>query len=94
MEILVLEHDIGDDAKYGQRYSFLYHLELYEGERTAITLKAQPVGRYLTTIFKEGDTPWEGDHTYQGPVGANAVFLKAEMTIPSYRHKDITEYKK
>ena len=57
MEILVLEHDIGDDAKYGQRYRFLYHLELYEGERTAITFEAQPVGRYLTTIFEEGDTP-------------------------------------
>lgn len=49
--------------KYGQRNDFLNHFQLHDVEGAAVVLKAQPVGRHLKAIFKEGDRPAKGDHS-------------------------------
>ena len=57
MKILSLEHNVGDDGEDCQRYAFLNNLELYEVEGSAVLHEAEPVGRHLTAVFKEGNTP-------------------------------------
>lgn len=75
VQALSLEEDVGDDGKDDERYALLYHLELNQGEGTAVVYEPDAVGRYLAAIFEEGDSPTEHDDTYQGPVAAHASLL-------------------
>jgi len=63
-----LEHDVGDDAKHGQRDALLNNLQLDEVERSAIFYKTETIGWNLTTVFKKGYHPREGDDSDEGPV--------------------------
>lgn len=69
---LSLEHNVGNDGKYGQGYALLYNLQLYQREWSPVADKAQSVGRYLTTILEEGNAPRESNHPYEWPVGTDS----------------------
>ena len=75
MQMCALKQDVGDDAEDGQRDTLLDDLQLNEVEGSAVFYKAQTVGRHLTAIFKEGNTPREGDNAYEWPVAAGARLL-------------------
>ena len=89
VQALSLEEDVGDDGEYDERHAFLYHLELDQGEGTAVVDESDAVGWHLATVFEEGDSPTEGDDAYQWPVAAYASLLQFEMAIPSQGHKDV-----
>ena len=72
MEVLVLEHDVGDDGKDGQGDAFLNDFQLNEVERSAVALEAHSVGWNLAAVFKEGDAPRESNHPYEWPVGTDS----------------------
>ena len=57
MQMGALKHDVGNDTEHSQRDTFLNDLQLNEVKRTAILNKTKTVGRHLTTILKESDTP-------------------------------------
>jgi len=57
VEVLVLEHDVGDDSEDSQRDTLLYDLELYEVEGATVAFEAQSVGRHLAAILEESDAP-------------------------------------
>ena len=75
MQVGTLEHDIGNDAEYGQRDALLDDLQLYEVEGTAVFDETQTVGGNLTAVFEEGDAPGEHDDTEKRPVAAGARLL-------------------
>ena len=68
MQVCTLEHDVGNDAEYGQRDTFLYDLQLNKVKGTAIFYKAETISGYLTAVFEEGNHPREGDNSDEGPV--------------------------
>ncbi len=71
MEMLSLEHDIGDDGKHGQRDTLLNDLKLYQREGSAIADKPHTVGWYLTAVLEEGDAPRECNDSEQRPMVAD-----------------------
>ena len=75
MQVCALKHDVGDDAEHRQRDALLNDFQLDEVERSAILYKPETVGWNLTTIFKKGNHPREGDDTDEGPVVGNTVLL-------------------
>jgi len=68
VEILMLEHDVGDHSKYREGNTFLNNFKLHQIERSTIPLKSHAVGRYLAAVFKKGNAPRESNHTKQRPV--------------------------
>ncbi len=54
---LHVKSDYGKRHKNHQRDHLLYHFQLHQRERSAITLKTHPVGGHLQTVFKEGNSP-------------------------------------
>ena len=75
MQVCTLEHDVGNDAEYGQRDTFLYDLQLNKVKGTAIFYKAETISGYLTAVFEEGNHPRKGNDSDEGPVVGNAVLL-------------------
>lgn len=57
MKMGSLKHDVGNDAKYGQRDTFLNNFELDEIKGTSILNEAKAVGWYLAAVFKKGNAP-------------------------------------
>ena len=57
LQLLVLKHHVGNNHEHGKAYAFLYHFQLYELERAAVSHEAYSVGRHLTAIFEEGNAP-------------------------------------
>ena len=57
VQVGALEQDVSDDAEHRQGDTLLNDLELYEVKGTAVFDKAYAVGRHLTAVLKEGDTP-------------------------------------
>ena len=57
MQVCTLEHDVGNDAEYGQRDTFLYDLQLNKVKGTAIFYKAETISGYLAAVFEEGNHP-------------------------------------
>ena len=68
MDGLVLEQDIRHDGKHTEADALLYHLQLHQIEGATVALKAQAVGRHLTTVFQKGDAPGKENHEEEGPV--------------------------
>ena len=68
MQVGTLEHDVGNDAEYGQRDALLNDLQLNEVEGTSILYEAETISGYLTAVFEEGNHPREGDNSDEGPV--------------------------
>lgn len=91
MKALVLEHQVGDDGEDRQRDTFLNNFQLNQIERSAVTGKADAVGRNLTAVFEESDAPRESDNTNQGPVAGRASLLQFQMPIPGKCHEDIAQ---
>lgn len=77
LQMLALEKQVGDDGKDDKRHHLLDHFELDERERASCALEADAVGGHLAAVFKESNTPREGDHAYQGPVLAHPSLLKS-----------------
>ena len=88
---VVLEHDVGDDGKDGQRDALLYNFQLHEVEGASVLDEAQTVGRHLTAILKEGDAPGKQNNPQQGPRIRNARLLKLQVTIPGQRHENVAQ---
>jgi hypothetical protein len=59
------ENQYCDDGKNAQTDYFLNYLQLYQRERSAITLVTNPVGGHLEAVLKKSDTPTEQDYAYQ-----------------------------
>ena len=72
VQVGALEHDVGNDAEYGQRDTFLDDLQLYEVEGATILDEADTVGGNLTAVLQEGDAPREYDDAKEWPVAAGA----------------------
>ena len=89
MQVLALEHDVGNDRKDGQRNALLHHLQLYQREGAAVAYEAQPVGGHLAAVLEEGNAPGEDDDAKQGPVVADARLRQFKMPIPRKRHEHI-----
>lgn len=89
VQLLPLEENIGNDTEDDQRDYLLDHLELHQGERTAIVDKANTIGRYLTTIFKKSNSPREGDDANKGPMIADTCLLQLEVSVPCQCHEDV-----
>ena len=71
VQILTLEHDVGNHGKNTKTDALLDDLQLHEIERATITIETDAVGGHLTAIFKQSDTPRKGDNANQGPVSTN-----------------------
>ncbi len=89
---LALEEYHHKDSKDRKGYNFLNDLELHQGERTSVYVRADAVRRDLQAIFKKCDAPGEEYHGYQRPGVRNVHLLKLEMTVPGYRHTDVGTY--
>lgn len=89
MQVVALEHDVGNDGEDRQRDAFLNDFQLDERKGTSIADESHAVGRHLTTILQKGNAPRKHDDTQQGPVVADARLLKTKMPIPSKRHEDV-----
>jgi hypothetical protein len=57
MQVRALEHDVGNDAEYCQRYALLNDLQLDEIERSVVLDEAETISRNLTAVFKKGYHP-------------------------------------
>jgi len=57
MQVCTLEHDVGNDAEYGQRDALLNDLQLNEVEGTSILYETETISGYLTAVFEEGYHP-------------------------------------
>lgn len=57
VQILTLEHDVGNHGKNTETDALLDDLQLHEIERATVTIETDAVGGHLTTIFKQSDTP-------------------------------------
>lgn len=89
LQCLSLKLDIGNEAKDNQRNNFLNNLQLHERKGAAIAFEANSIGRHLTAIFEESDSPREGNHANERPVAACTCLLQFEVTIPGKRHEDV-----
>ena len=58
-----------------------------ELEWAAFLLESDPVGRYLKTIFKEGQAPAKKDDHEQRRMPGTALSEETKMAIPRHRHK-------
>ena len=88
---VVLEHDVGDDGKDGQRDTFLYHLQLHQVEGTSVLDEAQTVGGHLAAVFEESNAPGEQNNPQQGPVIGDTRLLKFQVAIPGQRHEYVAQ---
>ena len=70
-----LEHDVGNDAEYGQRDALLDDLQLDKVEGSAVLDKADTVSGNLTAVLQKGDAPREYDDAEEWPVAAGARLL-------------------
>lgn len=75
VQALSLEEDVGDDGEDDEWHALLYHLELDQGEWSAIVDEADSVGWYLAAIFEEGYRPTEYDDSEEWPVAAHTCLL-------------------
>ena len=57
VQTLALKQAVGNDGKDNQRDAFLYHFQLHQCKRSSVSIKANPIGRHLTAIFKKGYAP-------------------------------------
>lgn len=89
MKLLSLKEDVGNDAENNEGDDFLYDFKLHQCEWAAVAHETYPVGRHLTTVFKEGDSPREQDDAQQRPVGGDAGLVELQVPVPSQRHKDV-----
>ena len=87
---LALEEDGGEDGEDDEGDDFLDDLELHEGERTAVAVKADAVGRNLAHVFKEGDAPAKGYHADEGKgIEPAEGLFHFQVAVPGKGHKDV-----
>lgn len=91
MQTLSLEKNIGDEGEDDERYAFLYHFELYQGEGTTIVDETYAVGWHLATVLKESYRPTKNNDSYQRPIAANASLLEFQVTIPCQCHENVAK---
>lgn len=91
---LSLKKHVGNNGKHYKGDAFLDDFQLNKRERTAITLEPNPVGRHLTTVFKECYSPGEHNDPYQRPVTRHTSLLKTQVPVPCKCHKDVAEAQK
>ena len=68
MQMGALEHDVSNDAEYGQRDALLNDLQLDKVEGTTILYETETISGYLAAVFEEGYHPRKGDDSDEGPV--------------------------
>lgn len=81
-------------SEHGEDYQsnyFLQDFELNQGERPAVALESNPVGRDLESIFKQGDSPRKQDNREQRPVGTDFHFLQLQMPVPRKSHENVRD---
>ena len=89
MEGFALEKQGYDNGEHDERNHFLYHFELYERKRTAVVHYAESVGRHLTNVLEQGNSPREENDEHQGPMFADTRFLKFQVAVPGKGHEDV-----
>lgn len=81
-------------SKYSEDYQsnhFLQDLELDQGERPAVALETNPVGRDLESIFEQGDSPRKQNDREQRPVGTDLHFLQLQVPVPCKSHENVRD---
>ena len=89
LERLALENEQDDDGEDRERDHFLDDFELHQGERAAVAVEADAVGRYGEAVFKESDAPRKKDHADQRPAGGNLHLLELQVPVPGECHEDV-----
>ena len=90
LQRLASEADDGKDGKDSYGDYFLDNFQLHERKSTAIAHEAYTVGRYLTGILKECQTPAdENDDVERGVVRDELHLLQLQVSVPSECHEDI-----
>jgi hypothetical protein len=92
VEVCALKHNVRNDTEHRNGNALLNHFKLNDVEGTSVAVEAETVGGHLTTVFKEGDSPREGYHSDEWPVGRRSRLLQFQMTIPCQRHEDVAQY--
>jgi len=72
MEVLPLEQYVGYNGKHTKADTFLNDFQLNERKWASVFLKADTVGRNLTTILEKGYPPRKSDDAYQRPLCRHA----------------------
>lgn len=81
-------------SEHGEDYQsdyFLQDLELNQGERPAVALESNPVGRDLESIFKQGNSPRKQDNRKQRPMGTDFHFLQLQVPVPCKSHENVRD---
>ena len=89
MESFTFEEERYDNCEHDERNYFLYYLELNERERTSVVHNTETIGGHLTNVLEEGNSPREENDEHQGPMFADASFLKFQVAVPGKGHEDI-----
>lgn len=91
---LCLEQEDGKQCKYEKRDHFLDDLELPQIEWPTVIYIPDPVGRDHHTVFKEGYSPADEDHSHDAPFLEPGMLFEFQVSIPCKGHKYIGEDKK
>ena len=67
LKALSLEHDHGHKCEDCKRDHFLDHLELHKVEGASVIDESDSVGRYLSAVLKECDSPGKENHCNERP---------------------------
>ena len=90
LQRLASEADDGKDGKDSNRDYFLDNLQLHECEGTAIAHEADTIGRHLTGILEECQTPADEDNDVEWSVVRDELhLLQLQVSVPSECHEDI-----
>lgn len=91
---LCLEEEDGKQRKYEKRDHFLDDFELPQIEWSSVIYIPDPVGGYHHTVFKEGNSPADKDHSHDAPFLEPGILFEFQVSVPCKGHKYIGEDKK
>src|SRR5690606_6600319 len=88
-ETLIFKHQHRKQGEDYQCNDFLNYLELPEIERSPVSLVTYLIGRYLKTVFEQGNSPTDQDDGPEPELGKSRHGIKLEMAVPGQGHKNI-----
>ena len=90
LQRLASEADDGEDGEDSNRDYFLDNFQLHKRKSTAIAHEADTIGRHLTGILKECQTPADEDNDVERSVVRDKFhLLQLQVSVPSECHEDI-----
>lgn len=90
VQSLSLEEHGGKNREDNEGDDLLDDFQLHQSEGTAVIDESDAVGRYLTGVFEECDSPAEGYDANQRERGEPAELLfQFQMAVPRESHEDV-----